>query len=298
MSINEPNKRKAFGQFSTRPFTGLGSGKLSAFAGESDNKPLDGAIIVPISELVPNFFQVRQYFDEGALKELAEDIRIRGILEPLIVRSTPDRKYEIVAGERRYRAAQQAELTEVPVIIREMSDQEARFAMLAENLQRQDLDIRDEQRFLQTLQTDYNLSVRDLAQLINRSTGYVSQVIAGKYPARQQLDSTERSKIEALSDISQSQDEIVHSNAEVPSDTVHPDLDDKVSATKLQSTQLRYNPAVYKRVSQFFDNTLQILNSSPDKQTIEQIRESVVDAECKIAELKGLLEKTRSDGSI
>src|SRR5438309_1949828 len=103
-------------------------------------------MLVVIEEIESNPFQVRQVFDEEALEELAADIKERGILEPLIVRQRKeDGFYEIIAGERRYRAAQIAGLTEVPVIVREMSEKDARFAMLAENLQRQDLDPHDEQ---------------------------------------------------------------------------------------------------------------------------------------------------------
>lgn len=221
----------------------------------SSTRALEGALMVKIAQLVPNFLQVRQYFDEAALVELAEDIKARGILEPLIVRQAEPGTYEIIAGERRYRAAQQAGLVEVPVIVRQMDDREVRFAMLAENLQRQDLDPRDEQRFFQTLQTEYNLSIRDIAKLINKSKGYVENRLEGKL-------------LEMIERPSQGQKlEISHSVA---------------SAIPVA----KYNPAVFKRVSQFFDNTLEVVKSKPDKNTVEQIRVNIEETERKLAELK------------
>ncbi len=83
--------------------------------------------------------QPRRFFDSDKLQQLAESIRQHGVLEPILVRPLPDSTYELVAGERRYRAAQQADLKEVPVVVRELSDQEALQFALIENLQREDL---------------------------------------------------------------------------------------------------------------------------------------------------------------
>jgi ParB family transcriptional regulator, chromosome partitioning protein len=93
---------------------------------------------VPISDLIANKEQPRTTFDEAALEELASSIKTKGILQPLLVR-TKGKKYEIIAGERRFRAAQMAGLDEVPVIVREFSDQETLEIALIENLQREDL---------------------------------------------------------------------------------------------------------------------------------------------------------------
>lgn len=225
----------------------------------ASTRALEGALVVKLTQLAPNFLQVRQHFDEEALAELGEDIKVHGILEPLIVRETEPGTYEIIAGERRYRAAQQVGLTEVPVIVRQMDDRAARFAMLAENIQRQDLDPRDEQRFFQTLQAEYNLSVRDIAKLISKSKGYVENRLEGKLQEMQKRPS-QGQKLQ-----------ISHSDGAI-------------------KPPLKYNPVLFKRVSQFFDNTLEVVKSKPDKSTVEQIRVSIEETEQKLAELKKELE--------
>lgn len=238
----------------------------------SSTRALEGAMVVPIANISPNFFQVRQEFDQEALAELAADIRARGILEPLIVRETEPGQYQIVAGERRYRAAEIAGLTELPVIVRQMDDREARFATLAENLQRQDLSPADEQRYFQMLQTEYNLSFAEIANLINKSKGYVQNRIEGRIQSLQENRSSQLRKL----DNSQS------------TDGTTPD-----AVTKPIASISRYNPAIYKRVSQFFNNTLQVLESKPDKETVAKIRESVADARQKLEELEKKLAEAR-----
>ena len=96
---------------------GLGKG-LNAIFIENDSEKGDGAVTLKISEIEPNRSQPRQSFDEAALSELAESISAHGLLQPLLVRPLPLGGYEIVAGERRYRACRMAGLTEVPVVIR------------------------------------------------------------------------------------------------------------------------------------------------------------------------------------
>ena len=100
---------------------GLGKG-LSAIFIENDNEESNGAVSLKISEIEPNRAQPRKDFDEAALSELAESIARHGLLQPILVRPLTLGGYEIVAGERRYRAARMAGLTEVPVIIRELSE--------------------------------------------------------------------------------------------------------------------------------------------------------------------------------
>jgi ParB/RepB/Spo0J family partition protein len=227
----------------------------------SSTRAISGAIIVKLVQLVPNFRQVRQHFDEKALGELAADIKARGILEPLIVREVAEEPgtYEIIAGERRYRAAQMAELEEVPVIVRTMDDREARFTMLAENVQRQDLDPRDEQRFFSELQNELNLSQTEIAKLINRSVSYVSRVMSGNHQDQN------LSKIEEVKEIAQA-------------------LPDKASSPKVRIAH--YNPKVYKRVSSFFDDTLAALEGELEESIVNQIRQDLEDAEAKLAALK------------
>lgn len=141
---------------------------------ESDKRRHEEAFIMPIGNLVKNANQPRQVHDPERDVELAADVKVRGILEPIIVRPY-EGKYQIVAGERRYRAALAAELKEVPVIVQEYDDEQARYVSLIENLQRQDLDKLDEARFFQQLINEYNVTYKELANFIHRSTYYVQE---------------------------------------------------------------------------------------------------------------------------
>ena len=117
---------------------GLGKGLEALFA---DNNTVDaqGTVTLKLTEIEPNREQPRKRFDEEALAQLAESIREHGILQPLLVKPQTNGTYLLVAGERRWRAARMAGLAEVPVIVKELSDQEAMEIALIENLQREDL---------------------------------------------------------------------------------------------------------------------------------------------------------------
>ena len=117
---------------------GLGKGLDVLFA---ENTLEDDArtVSLPIHEIVPNREQPRKQFDDEALQELADSIAQHGVLQPLLVRPMPDGSYQLVAGERRWRASQIAGLNEVPVVVRDMNEQEAAELALIENLQREDL---------------------------------------------------------------------------------------------------------------------------------------------------------------
>ena len=117
---------------------GLGKG-LNAIFIENDSETEGGTVTLKISEIEPNRTQPRKGFDEQALSELAESISQHGLLQPLLVRPLTLGGYQIVAGERRYRASRMAGLTEVPVIIKELTDTETMEIALIENLQREDL---------------------------------------------------------------------------------------------------------------------------------------------------------------
>lgn len=252
------------------------SGKFSKLSSKpklTSTQAIVGAIIVPIAQIVPNLYQVRQHFNAEALAELAQDIKSRGILEPLLVREIEPGTYEIIAGERRHRAAQMAGLTEIPVIVRSMDDREARFTMLAENLQRQDLDPRDEKHFFQELQSIYNLSNREIAQLISKSSMYVQRRLNDEL-ATLQTEPVTPARVG---------EENNNANGALL-------LRENSQASLRKPAQIGFNPAVYKRVSQFFDNTLSIVKSKPDPATVKQIKESIADAETKLATLKKELE--------
>lgn len=149
-----------------------------------ERQPNEEAFIVPLKSLEANAAQPRQSHDDERDRELAEDIKARGILQPILVRPLKSGLYQIVAGERRYRAARLAGLEEVPVVIKEYNDEQARYASLVENLQRQDLDPLDEGRFYDILNVQENISIRDIAAFIHRSHFYVQDRL-NKYREQQ-----------------------------------------------------------------------------------------------------------------
>lgn len=130
--------------------SGLGKGLGQLFL-ENSVDELVANNTLPLEEIVPNKEQPRKTFDETAFEELAESIRQHGVLQPLLVRPLPGGGYQLVAGERRYRASRIAGLREVPVVIRELSDVETMEIAIIENLQREDLNPIEEAEGLQAL---------------------------------------------------------------------------------------------------------------------------------------------------
>lgn len=147
---------------------GLGKG-LNAIFIENDAETDNGSVTLKISEIEPNRQQPRKEFDEQALSELAESISQHGLLQPLLVRPLTLGGYQIVAGERRYRASRMAGLTEVPVIIRELSDTETMEIALIENLQREDLTPVEEALGYKTLIDEHNFSQDEVAKSVGKS---------------------------------------------------------------------------------------------------------------------------------
>ena len=130
--------------------SGLGKG-LGALMLENNTDSMVSTSTLNINEITPNKEQPRKTFDEAALEELADSIRQHGVLQPLLVRPLTSGGYQLVAGERRWRASRLAELKEVPVIIKELSDTEAMEIAIIENLQREDLNPIEEAEGLQAL---------------------------------------------------------------------------------------------------------------------------------------------------
>lgn len=158
----------------------LGRG-LSALFGEegSDYASLDrvrSTKEVPIEQLHPSPKQPRQSFDDGPLQELADSIKENGLLQPILVRRHAERsaEYEIVAGERRWRAAQIAKLHSVPVVIRELTDSQALEVALVENLQRQDLSPLEEAEAYKRLIDEFHNSQDDLGRAVGKSRSHVA----------------------------------------------------------------------------------------------------------------------------
>lgn len=152
--------------------TGLGKGLDALIRETHDARESNGVQMLRLDDIVPNPRQPRRNFNEKALEELAASIRSQGLLQPLLVRptgpATPN-KYEIVAGERRWRASRIAGLAEVPVLVRSFSAQDTLAAALIENLQREDLNPIEEALGLQTLKEEFGLSQDELAQKLGKS---------------------------------------------------------------------------------------------------------------------------------
>ncbi len=156
--------------------SGLGKGLDSLFMDNiSDEK--DSSTTLRISELEPNRDQPRKEFDPAALAELADSIAAVGVIQPLIVRPIAGGGYQIVAGERRWRAAQSAGLTEVPVIIRELSDKEVDEIALIENLQREDLNPVEEAEGYRHLMSEYGMTQEQVATRVGKSRPSVANSV-------------------------------------------------------------------------------------------------------------------------
>jgi ParB family chromosome partitioning protein len=134
---------------------------------------------IPIDQIDANPFQPRSDFNSDELESLAESIRVQGVLQPILVRSHPtaSERYQIVAGERRFRAAMQAGLTEIPAISRDMDDSDAAVIALVENLQRQDLNAVEEAEGYQRLLTDFGLTHESLGFAVSKSRSHIGNTI-------------------------------------------------------------------------------------------------------------------------
>lgn len=157
---------------------GLGRG-LSALLSEFDEETKESGPyqLLPIHKVEPNRSQPRQDFDEEELQALSESIATHGIIQPLTVREQASGYYQIIAGERRWRAARMAGLTEIPAVIIEADDKKAMELALIENLQRQDLNAVEEALGYQTLMTDFGLTQEDTAQRVGKSRPAVANAL-------------------------------------------------------------------------------------------------------------------------
>ena len=157
----------------------LGRG-LSALLGEENETEQtavqSGVKTVAVADLEPSPFQPRHTFDEEALRDLVESVKTKGVIQPLIVRKHAG-KYEIIGGERRWRAAQQAGLREVPVLVKDFSDKEAMEVALIENLQRQDLNALEEAEGYRRLMDEFSNTQEELAQAVGKSRSHVANTM-------------------------------------------------------------------------------------------------------------------------
>ncbi len=157
---------------------GLGRG-LDALLDAGGSAPAGGESLATlnIDELVRGKYQPRTRMDEESLKELSLSIRQQGLMQPILVRPLGASRYEIIAGERRWRAARMAGLDKVPVVIREVPDQAALSMALIENIQREELNALEEAHGLQRLAEEFRMSHQEIAEAIGRSRAAVSNTL-------------------------------------------------------------------------------------------------------------------------
>ncbi len=174
---------------------GLGKG-LSAIFLENDNEST-GSTILAISEIEPNRSQPRRDFDEESLRELADSIAAHGVLQPLLVRPMPEGGYQLVAGERRWRASRMAGLFEVPVIIREMTDSQMMQISMIENLQRENLNPVEEAMGYKVLIDEYGLTQEEISKSVGKSRPVIANALRILSLPREIIDMLKSGEISA-----------------------------------------------------------------------------------------------------
>ncbi|MCD7861745.1 MAG: ParB/RepB/Spo0J family partition protein [Oscillospiraceae bacterium] len=175
---------------------GLGSG-LGALFGEDTSAQSDSALMLPITKVEPREDQPRRTFDEYSLAELTDSIQKYGMIQPITVRKIDGDYYQIIAGERRWRAARAAGLTEVPVRILEADDRRAMELALVENLQREDLNPIEEAQGYRTLMDEYGLTQEEAAAAVGKSRPAVTNALRLLSLTAPVLEKVERGELSA-----------------------------------------------------------------------------------------------------
>ena len=160
--------------------------------------PADGDLRqLPLEFLQRGKYQPRIDFDEAALQELADSIKAQGVMQPIVVRSIGADRYEIVAGERRWRASQLAALDTIPAIVRDISDETAIAMALIENIQRENLNPLEEARALKRLQTEFDLSQQEVATAVGKSRSVIANLLRLLSLEREVSEMLEHGRIDA-----------------------------------------------------------------------------------------------------
>ncbi len=154
---------------------GLGRG-LDALLG-GDETPRDALLTLPVASIQPGRYQPRTKMDQQALAELAASIRSQGLMQPLLVRPVDRERYELIAGERRWRAAQMAGIAEVPVLVREVPDEAALAMSLIENIQRENLNPMEEAAGVQRLVEEFKMTHEQAADAVGRSRSATTNLL-------------------------------------------------------------------------------------------------------------------------
>ncbi len=172
-TIEKPAKKRGLG----RGLEALLGPKAAAAAPALEATPNDTLRTLPVDALAPGKYQPRKHWDEDKLSELAESIKAQGVIQPIVVRELHDRTFEIIAGERRWRASRIAGLTEVPVVVRSVDDRTMVAMALIENIQREDLNPLEEAQALQRLIDEFALTHAQAAEAVGRSRAAVSNML-------------------------------------------------------------------------------------------------------------------------
>jgi ParB family chromosome partitioning protein len=157
---------------------GLGRGLDALLAGDMGSVgEADSFLMLKVVQLQPGKYQPRSYMDEAALQTLADSIKAQGIMQPILVRQLADEQYEIIAGERRWRASQRAGLKEVPVLVREIADEAALAMALIENIQRENLNPLEDAQGIKRLIDEFDMTHEKAAAAVGRSRVAVSNML-------------------------------------------------------------------------------------------------------------------------
>jgi ParB family transcriptional regulator, chromosome partitioning protein len=156
---------------------GLGRGLDALLGGGSDERPREALLTLPIARIRPGRYQPRTKMDQQALAELAASIRSQGLMQPLLVRPVDRDRYELIAGERRWRAAQMAGLDEVPALVREVPDDAALAMALIENIQRENLNPMEEAAGVQRLVDEFKMTHEQAADAVGRSRSATTNLL-------------------------------------------------------------------------------------------------------------------------
>jgi ParB family chromosome partitioning protein len=165
------------GKIMAKPIKGLGRGLDALLSGNSTSKQNDVLRDLKVEQLKPGKYQPRSRMDESSLNELAASIRVQGVMQPILARELAEGGYEIIAGERRWRAAQLAELKIVPVIVRKVPDNAALAMALIENIQREDLNPLEEAIGIQRLIDEFQMTHQAAADAVGRSRSAASNLL-------------------------------------------------------------------------------------------------------------------------
>ena len=158
--------------------TGLGKGLSALIPTITDLKETENSITdIEVSAIIPNTYQPRRVFDDEKLHELAASIKEHGVVQPVVVRQLNNGKYELVVGERRWRACRLLQLQKIPAVIKEYSEEQMMEIALVENIQRQDLNPLEEAQAYQKLLTDFNYTQEQVAQKVSKSRSFVANMV-------------------------------------------------------------------------------------------------------------------------